>query len=108
MFGQPFIKQALDQIGFAAETSAVSGTVIAAMMLVSVAAGRVALLLARLIGLTGIFMQDLFMQIGLQTLSAKITWPRFNSVTTLLIGPWSSTLAKVPIEAGHDRQRGAG
>lgn len=87
VFGQPFINQVLAGIGFAAETPAVSGTAVAAMMLVSVAAGWIALPLARRIGPAGIFLLALALQIGLITVLAVTVHPAAIALLLLRMVP---------------------
>ena len=65
VFGQPFILEALQAIGLAGDAPAVSGVVAAAMMLISVATSWFAAPLHRRIGLGGLVLTALSMQIGL-------------------------------------------
>lgn len=70
VFGQPFILEALDSAGLAAEAPVVSGAVSSVMMLVSVAASLIALRLRRRIGLAAILLLAFAMQIGLAAVLA--------------------------------------
>jgi MFS family permease len=65
VFGQPFIAEALGNVGWQAEAPLVSGSVSALMMLVSVAATLVAVRLRRRIGLPAILVLAFGIQIGL-------------------------------------------
>ncbi len=65
VFGQPFVERLLAGVGVGGETSIVNGTVVALMMLVSVAASRLAEPLAKRIGMPGIVLVSFAMQIGL-------------------------------------------
>lgn len=67
VFGQPFIAEALDGLGLAADAPVVSGAVTALMMLVSVAASFLAMPLRRRIGLAAILLLSFGLQIGLIT-----------------------------------------
>ncbi len=99
VFGQPFINEALGTIGFAAETPLVSGTVVAAMMLISVAAGWLALPLAHMLGAAGIFLFALAMQVGLIALLALTVHPAAITLLLLRMVPealtWPMFLAAV-------------
>jgi len=79
VFGQPFILDALTSYGFAAEAPAVSGAVSAAMMIVSVGTSWLATPIRKGIGLGGILLLAIGMQMGL---IAALAWS--NSV--LMIG----------------------
>jgi MFS family permease len=65
VFGQPFILQALEGFDLAANAPLVSGTVTAAMMLVSVGTSWVAPAIRARIGLAGILLLAFALQIGL-------------------------------------------
>ncbi|NNE50886.1 MAG: MFS transporter [Sulfitobacter sp.] len=65
VFGQPFISEALDTVGWQGEAPLVSGAVTAAMMLVSVGASLIALALRQRIGLPAILLLAFGIQIGL-------------------------------------------
>ncbi|MEQ6250610.1 MFS transporter [Sulfitobacter sp. HNIBRBA3233] len=65
VFGQPFIREALDGIGLAAEAPLVSGGVSSVMMLVSVAVSLVALSVRKTIGLPATLLVAFAMQIAL-------------------------------------------
>lgn len=65
IFGQPFILAALDGLGLAAEAPVVSGTVTAAMMLLSVATSWAAPGIRKRIGFSGILLLAFGMQIFL-------------------------------------------
>ncbi len=65
IFGQPFILQALEPLGLAANAPLVSGAVTAAMMAVSLLTSLVAQTLRARIGLAGILLLAFAMQIGL-------------------------------------------
>jgi len=65
VFGQPFIREALAHTGLRAQTPLVSGGVTFTMMLISVAVSMVALPLRRALGLPGILLLALGMQIAL-------------------------------------------
>ncbi|MGI9464958.1 MAG: MFS transporter [Aestuariivirgaceae bacterium] len=99
VFGQPFINEALGKIGFAAETPAVSGTVVAAMMLISVIAGWFALPLTRVLGTAGIFLLALAMQVGLIAILAVTVHPAAIALLLLRMVPealtWPMILATV-------------
>ena len=75
VFGQVFILQALDTIGSAGEATIVSGSVTAAMMLLSVAASWLAFPLHRLLGLGCLLLVALSLQIGLISGLAVATHP---------------------------------
>lgn len=65
VFGQPFILQALDGMGLAAEAPFVSGAVVSAMMLVSVGASHLAERIRGRIGLRAILLLAFAMQVAL-------------------------------------------
>ncbi|MXQ08884.1 MFS transporter [Alphaproteobacteria bacterium GH1-50] len=65
VFGQPFIQNALQSLGLAAEAPLVSGAVVTAMMLISVLFSLVAEKVRRAIGLAGILLFALGLQIGI-------------------------------------------
>lgn len=65
VFGQPFILEALQNAGLAAEAPIVSGATSAVMMVLSVGASLVALRLRRRIGLTAILLLAFAMQVAL-------------------------------------------
>lgn len=79
VFGQPFILDALGDVGLSAEAPLVSGAISSAMMLISVAASMIALRLRRWMGLAGILLLAFAMQIGLISVLA------FNG-STIVIG----------------------
>ncbi|NNE22729.1 MAG: MFS transporter [Rhizobiales bacterium] len=87
VFAQPFINEVLAGIGFAAETPAVSGAIVASMMLTSVAAAWFALPLARRIGKTGIFLLALAMQVGLVAVLAFTVHPAALALLLLRMVP---------------------
>lgn len=87
VFAQPFINEVLAGIGFAAETPAVSGSIVAAMMLTSVAAAWIVLPLAARIGKTGIFMLALAMQVGLIAVLAFTVHPAALALLLLRMVP---------------------
>lgn len=87
VFAQPFIKEVLAGIGFAAETPAVSGAIVSAMMLVSVAAAWIALPLASRIGTTGIFLLALAIQVGLIAVLAFTVHPAALALLLLRMVP---------------------
>lgn len=97
VFGQPVMKNALEQIGFAGETPLVSGTIISMMMLTSVAAGWVALPLARRIGDVGSLLLSLGIQIALIAIIAVVVHPL--AILVLLIRMVPDALAKPIIMA---------
>jgi MFS family permease len=80
VFGQPFIAEALAGQGWSAEAPIVSGSVSAAMMLVSVAASLCALWLRHRIGLPAILMLSFGIQIGL-----IVTLALTNSVFAIVV-----------------------
>ena len=65
VFGQPFIQDALDASGYAAETPVVSGMVSAAMMVLSVATSVVARALRRGFGLSNLLLFAFGLQVAL-------------------------------------------
>ncbi|MEZ5911806.1 MAG: MFS transporter [Paracoccaceae bacterium] len=65
VFGQPFILQALDGLGLAGEAPLVSGVVTAAMMTLSLAASSMAPVLRRILGLGGLLLFALALQVAL-------------------------------------------
>ncbi len=65
VFGQPFIREALTNFGYAAQTPVISGGVTALMMLISLGVSLVALPLRRMMGLPGILLLAFGMQIAL-------------------------------------------
>lgn len=65
VFGQPFIEEALETRGWAAEAPLISGAVTAVMMLVSLATSLTAPAVRRTLGLTGMLLLAFGMQIGL-------------------------------------------
>ncbi len=65
VFGQPFILQALDGLGLAGEAPLVSGSVSAAMMLISVSASLYAVRLRARLGLPAILLLAFAMQVAL-------------------------------------------
>ena len=65
VFGQPFIREALAQTGYAMQTPLISGGVTFVMMVVSVAVSLVAMPLRKRLGLPGILMLAFGMQIVL-------------------------------------------
>ena len=75
VYGQPFIKEALAGVGLSGEAPVVSGTVVAIMMLISVAAGWIAVPLASAMGAAGVFMLGLAMQLGLIAVLAFAVHP---------------------------------
>lgn len=65
VFGQPFILQALERLGLAAEAPLVSGAVSAVMMLISVLASLYAMRLRSWLGLPAILLLSFAMQVAL-------------------------------------------
>lgn len=65
VFGQPFIREAMTAAGYGAETPLVSGVVTFLMMSLSVAVSLMAPALRRALGLPGILLLALAMQVGL-------------------------------------------
>ncbi|MGL4238306.1 MFS transporter [Tabrizicola sp.] len=65
VFGQPFIREALTNAGYAAQTPLISGTVSFSMMMISVAVSLVALRLRRILGLPSILLLAFGMQVAL-------------------------------------------
>lgn len=65
VFGQPFIDHVMQRSGIGDYTTAVSGSITSAMMLVSVAAGWLALPLGARLGVAGILLLAFGIQIGL-------------------------------------------
>lgn len=65
VFGQPFIREALETTGYAAQTPMVSGIVTSVMMVISVAVSLVALTLRQKMGLPGILLLAFGMQVAL-------------------------------------------
>lgn len=65
VFGQPFIREALDSAGFGTQTPLVSGGVTFSMMMISIAVSLVALPLRKALGLPGILLLAFGMQIAL-------------------------------------------
>ena len=87
VFAQPFIKEVLTGIGFAAETPIVSGAIVASMMLVSVAAAWTAVPLAGRIGTAGILLLALAMQVGLIAVLAFSVHPAALALLLLRMVP---------------------
>jgi MFS family permease len=75
VFGQPFILETLDRIGFANEAAVVSGSVSAAMMVVSVGTSWLAHPLYRLLGLGSLLLVALSLQVGLIGVLAATVHP---------------------------------
>ncbi|XDA97507.1 MFS transporter [Sulfitobacter sp. LCG007] len=65
LFGQPFIREAMQAAGYVSETPVISGAVTFTMMLVSLAVSTVALPVRRLMGMAGILLLAFGMQIAL-------------------------------------------
>jgi MFS family permease len=65
VYGQPYIEQALDRVGLAAEAPLVSGAVTAVMMILSLGASLLAPVLRRRIGLGPMLLLAFGMQVGL-------------------------------------------
>ena len=82
VFGQPFILEALDARGLAAEAPAVSGAVTAAMMLVSVGTSWLVPGLRRALGVSGILLAALAMQVWL---IGMLAWSNHVLVIALLL-----------------------
>ena len=80
VFGQPFIAEALSNKGWTAEAPIVSGSVSAAMMLVSVVASLCALWLRQRVGLPAILLLSFAIQVGLIAILALT-----NSVFAILV-----------------------
>ena len=87
VFGQPFINQVLEGIGYAAETPAVSGTIVSIMMLLSVAAGWFALPLSQRIGMKGNLFIAFAMQVGLILVLAITVHPAALALLLLRMVP---------------------
>ncbi len=87
VFGQPFILQALANIGLAADTPIASGGISAAMMLVSVAASWFAIPLATRIGSKAMLFIALAMQIGLILVLMVTVHPAAIAVLALRMVP---------------------
>ena len=98
VFGQPFINQAMEQVGFAAETPVVSGAVTTAMMVISVFAGWFTLRVEASIGTTRILLLALSMQIAL--ISILMTSVHPIAITFLLFRMVPDAFAKPFIIAG--------
>ena len=67
VFGQPFIRETLASLGYAAQTPIISGGVTFAMMVVSLGTSLIALPLRNRLGLPGILLLAFGMQIALIT-----------------------------------------
>ncbi len=65
VFGQPFIREAMTAAGYGAETPLISGVVTFLMMTLSLAVSLIAPALRRALGLPGILLLALGMQVGL-------------------------------------------
>ncbi|MEO0912766.1 MAG: MFS transporter, partial [Pseudomonadota bacterium] len=65
VFGQPFIREALAEAGYAAQTPLISGGVTFSMMLISVAVSLIALPLRKVLGVPGTLLLAFGMQIAL-------------------------------------------
>lgn len=65
VFGQPFIREAMTAAGYGAETPLVSGAVTFLMMTISLAVSVIAPALRRAMGLPGVLLLALAMQVGL-------------------------------------------
>ena len=87
VFGQPFILEALERIGFGGDAPAVSGAVTAAMMLASVATSWAAMPLRQRVGRGGLFLIALGMQAGLIGLLAATNHPAAIALLLLRMVP---------------------
>ncbi len=65
VFGQPFIREALANLGYAAQTPLISGGVTSLMMVISLAVSLIALPMRKILGLPGIILLAFGMQIAL-------------------------------------------
>ncbi len=87
VFTQPFILEALGAIGFAQDAPVVSGSVTAAMMLVSVVTSWTAQPISRMIGRGALFLTALGMQVGLIGLLALTNHPLAIALLLLRMVP---------------------
>ena len=92
VFGQALILVTLDSIGLAGEATIVSGSVAAAMMLVSVAASWLAFPMHRILGLGWLLLVALSIQIGLISVLAAVAHPLVIAILLLRMVP--NALAK--------------
>ncbi|MBU2981906.1 MFS transporter [Lentibacter algarum] len=98
VFGQPFILQALERLGLAAQAPLVSGAVSALMMMLAVTASLVALTLRKRLGLVAVLLLAFAMQIGLAAVMAATDHVLVIGVLLLRLVPdslsWPFILAR--------------
>jgi hypothetical protein len=102
VFGQPFIEQALDRFGLAADAPLVSGGVVAAMMLVSVAASWLALPLTERFGARAVLLAAMALQVLLVGVLAATA--HVAAIAILLLRMVPNAFARPLILAGVQPQ----
>lgn len=93
VFGQPFIREAMSAAGYGDETPLVSGVVTFLMMTISLAVSLIAPALRRALGLAGILLLALVMQVGLTAALALSNSVFVIAVLLLRMVPESFTTA---------------
>ncbi|MCA8927291.1 MAG: MFS transporter [Alphaproteobacteria bacterium] len=102
VFGQPFIEQALARFGLSADAPAVSGAIVSAMMLVSVASSWFALPLTRALGARHVILCALGLQVALVAMLAATA--HVAAVAVLLLRMVPNAFARPLILAGVQPQ----